>query len=233
MKAIEERAQGSPRVPRLPSGVWYPPHTCRHQTHTLHPHMNMYTRMRACPHTQTHTCRQPLELTALACMCTPTHIRPLPTHTQTHRCAHIPTHTHTHTHTHTYTYPPTHTHNLRAWELLSSMAWLNVLAFGCRFSCRPSIILLRGCLQPVMVRFQIQNQGLLVGAGWWHLNPPGQTQSPPPPPPKPPVGPNLSHHKVGVFAVGCFPLSEDHENGPKNAWSKQFSPVRSCRRVHS
>ena len=44
-------------------------------------------------------------------------------------------------------------------------------------------------------------------------------------------GPNLSHHKARVLAVGCFPLFGDQKRDPKNAWSEQQKPVRSCRRV--
>ena len=46
-----------------------------------------------------------------------------------------------------------------------------------------------------------------------------------------PGGPSLSHHKVRVLAVGCFPLSWDQEHGPKDAGSEWQQSVRSCRRV--
>ena len=43
--------------------------------------------------------------------------------------------------------------------------------------------------------------------------------------PPPLVGSFSTHHKVSILAVGCYPLSGDQENGPKNAWSLHCPPV--------
>ena len=39
------------------------------------------------------------------------------------------------------------------------------------------------------------------------------------------MSPNLSHYKARVLAMGCFPLSGDQKNDPKNEWREQQKPV--------
>ena len=50
------------------------------------------------------------------------------------------------------------------------------------------------------------------GAARWHA--PG-TKPPPPPTGRTIVGPNLSHHKVRVLAMGCFPLSRNQKKAQR------------------